>query len=607
VIVRKKNCALHLALTAFCVLALLGSPAYGQGKGKDKDTDDNDEATEHHEGLVQDWSHHHAVYPRVGPIQSLIKVQNDPRAIQSWQAAARSDWRRWNHKQSHHAAMSGMHPDWSISLGAGTTAQFMYPAKFGFNVSAAPDCANDFVVFPVNAPGSSSQPNIVAFKNLYSGTVGGTGICNAPLQGRTAGANDDGVSATTLWSYNVNAVGGKVATSPVLSFDGSKVAFVETNASGPAHFHVLAWKSGDGVIANLQTVTSPATINSSTPFSAFAPSVGFGGGAASDLALGSSGNDTNSSPFFEYGIDRAYVGNDAGTLFRIKNVFCLYSGCTGNGFPAPSLDGTWGTGGALNVGGTCANGKLTGPVVDGSSGNVFVGCSDGKLYGFTNTGTPLTPLIVGNGSATGGIVDSPIVDGVHGFVYAVSGNNGVNAVMVQAKTSDLSLQSTALLGTGGVKSLHAPAFNDAYYSNGTSTNWLLYEVAPASTGITVYGVAFNGSRIMTSGTPTNALSFNIGNTPQEISPLTEFMTTGGEDRFFESLQSSASGNLASFRIDLGFPIAGPNAPESFATEGTGTTGIVVDNVASGTAQANSIYFGALGSNTAVKLTQGTLK
>ena len=41
----------------------------------------------------------------------------------------------------------------------------------------------------------------------------------------------------------------------------------------------------------------------------------------------------------------------------------------------------------------------------------------------------------------------------------------------------------------------------------------------------------------------------------------------------------------------------------------GTTGIVVDNVATGVgnAQANSIYFGALGANTAVKLTQGGLQ
>ena len=32
----------------------------------------------------------------------------------------------------------------------------MYPAKFSFNPHATPSCANDFVVFPVNAVGSAT-------------------------------------------------------------------------------------------------------------------------------------------------------------------------------------------------------------------------------------------------------------------------------------------------------------------------------------------------------------------------------------------------------------------------------------------------------------------
>jgi len=600
VIVRKKNSALHFALAAFCALSLLGLPAFGNAQDKDDQKDDHEtiehpqtadqsEATEHPNGLIQDWSHHHAVYPRVGPIQNLIKVQDDPRAIESWQSAARSEWQQWKNRGHHRPGHSAMRTDWSISLGTGTTAPAMYPAKFGFNTSAAPDCANDFIVFPVSVAGSATQPNLVAFKNLYSGTAGSTGICNrTPVVG-----TDDGISATTLWSYNVNAVGGKVATSPILSFDGKKVAFVETNASGPAHFHVLAWKSGEGVVTNLQDVTHPKTLNS---FATLAPAAGLTS-AISDLALGSSGDDTLSSPFFEYGRDLVYVGNDTGTLFRIKDVFCLYATCTGNGSPAPSLDASWGVGGGFATG---CGGKLTGPVVDGFTGNIFVGCSDGKLYGFTNTGTALTPLIVGNGSATGGIVDPPIVDGVHGFVYAVSGNNGTNAVMVQANTSNLALRSTATLGTGGLGNLHAPAFNDAYYTSGTSANWILYEVAPTSTGITIYGATFNGSRIMTAGTPTNTLSFAVGTV--EVSPLTEFVGSGGQDRFFESLQAAVGGNLASYNVTAGFPAGFEN---TFGA-GAGTTGIVVDN-ASASAQANSIYFGVKTSNTAVKLTQGTFQ
>jgi hypothetical protein len=601
VIVRKKISALQLVLSAFCMLSLFGLPVFGQDK-------DNDAAVEHPNGLVQDWSHRHAVYPRTGPIQNLIKVQNDPRAIHSWQEAARSDWRRWNHLRSHPATgQSTLQRDWSISLGTGTTAPSMYPAKFGFDPNATislTNCTTDFIVYPVNTVGSSGvQPNIVGFNNLYRGPT--SGLCNIAATG-----TDDGIRATAMWSYDVHAAGGMVATSPVLSFDGTKVAFVETKSSGPAHFHVLAWKSTDGVPGNLQTVTSAKTISS---FLGTQPAAG--SGAATDLALidtnnlGATSDDTLSSPFFEYGRDLAYVGDDNGVLFRIKNVFCLYAGCTGAGSPAPSLDTTWGVLGTGAISTGCG-GKLTAPVVDGHTGNVFVGCSDGKIYGFTSAGVALgTPtLTVGDGTTFGGIVDPPIVDGVHGLIYAVSGSP---SVLVQANT-DFTGKVTATLGSGGTFNVHAPTFNDAYFSNVLSTTWVIYALGQNGTNSILYGVGFNGSRAMNSTTVTDTLG--IG--PHELTPLTEFVS-GGEDRLFESDLTPTAGtantnDLVSFRVDgvttASFTVG---APQSFASEGCGTSGIVIDN-ASGSTQAASVYFGVAGgcvspqpnANSAVKLTQG---
>ena len=587
---RKTLSALSV-LSAFCALSVFGLPAYGQGHS----STDN-----HPEGLVDDWSHHHAVYPRVGPLPSLLAVQNNPRAIHSWQAAARAEWRRANASRSPHNAKTGVRIDWNISLGNGSTAPGMFPAKFNFDPNAAialANCTTDFIVFPVNVAGSSTQPNLVGFNNLYSGT--GNGLCNRP----PAAGTDTGKSATTLWSYNIDAAGGAVATSPALSLDGTKIAFVETNSTGPAHFHVLAWKSGDTLSTDLQNATSPVHINT---FSSSAPAAG--SGAATDLPLGLSGDDTLSSPFIEYGLDRAYVGNDTGTLFRIQNVFCTFPQCTGAGSPAPSLDAGFGASGAVTTG---CGGKLTAPVVDGSTRNIFVACSDGKLYGFTPAGVALTnsPLTVGDGTALGGIVDAPIVDGVNGFVYVVSRSGsaslGVTAgspVLVQA-TTDLSVTKTATLGTGAAFNLHAPALNNAYLS-GSGTP-LLYEVAGGgTTTITLYGISFNSSLQMTTGTPTNASTFFIG--AFEISPLTEFFD-GTEDRVFESALGNFSGNIASFNVTTSFPAA----VESSATEGSGTSAIVVDN-SSASSQADSIYFGVLGSvgtnpNSAVKLTQSAFK
>jgi hypothetical protein len=486
----------------------------------------------------------------------------------------------------------------------------MYPAKFGFDPTATPDCTNDFVVFPVNIAGSATQPNLVAFNNLYSGgtSIAPTGLCGS----RTVVAGDDRSSATTLWSYDINAAGGLVATSPALSLDGTKIAFVETVAGSSAHFHVLAYKSGDGVdliTPNLQNVLKPVIINAFTGL--LAPAAG--SGTASDLSLGATG-DTLSSPYVDLTNDAAYIGNDAGVLFRVKNVFCRLPACAG---AAPSLDLSWNSTGSVTIGGTCAgaSGTLTGPVVDSSTGHVFVGCADGRLYGFTSAGAPLATasISVGDGSVpTGGIVDPPLIDAVNKFVYAVSGSSGGSSVIVQASTVDLSGKVTATLGAGAVFNQRAPAFNAAYVSSGTPANWLIYDWATTSGNQSaVYGVGFSAGHVMTGGPAGNVFAI-AGSNGNELSPVTEFLN-GATDQLFVSGIASDDPNFVSYNINT-FPTAfppidGSNAVGATTAEGGGTSGIVVDND-SGLGQASSIYFGVLGTagpnpngNSAVKLTQ----
>jgi hypothetical protein len=602
--VRKPLSASRVALLAFGVLSLFGSAAYGQDRDRrddgrrDDGRHDEVRGDEHPDGIVQDWSHRHLVFPRVGPIHNLIAIQHDQRALLSWQDSWRREWRRgrnpWHFHRTEPTSQPTSHIDWSISLGSGTTAKSMFPAKFTFDKNATPVCATDFAVFAVNATAAAAQPNLVAFNNLYSGTLGGTGICNAPADGRTVAAGvDDGVSATTLWSYSIKAAGGQVSTSPALSLDGTKVAFVETAPATTAHFHVLAWKSGDGVPTNLQApATAPLQITSG--FDGNAPVAGSGN--VTDLALGTN-SDTLSSPFIEYNTDQAYVGSDNGVLYRISNVFCtgISTPCTPGTSTGPALDGSWGTAGGLATG---CSGRLTGAVVDAGTGNIFVGCSDGKLYGFTPAGLALSnsPVTVGDGSATGGIVDTPLIDVTNEFVYVVSGNDGTNQVVVQASTVDLSGKNVATLNPGGLFNLHAPAFNEAYLS-GTGTP-LLYEMggSAASGGeFTLFGITFGALDVMNTGTPAHVQNFTFG--AFELSPMTEFFD-GTTDRLFESTIGTGA-SLAEFDITSTFPTAPVGTPP---TEGTGTTGIIVDN-SSTQNQARSVYFGVLTSNTAVKLTQ----
>jgi hypothetical protein len=575
---------------------------------------------------VHDWTNRHAIYSRTGTASALELARRDPRALTSWAefdrgiaqrrldsfaARFRIGPRRFPQRVS-----SSIQRDWAINLGTGGTAETMFPAKFSFDINATPSCTNDFVVFPVNAAPSGSQPNIVAFNQLYSG--GTNGLCN-----RTASGSDTGIAAEVLWSYRVSSVGGAVTTSPTISFDstGAKIAFVESVSGKPAHFHVLAWKANDGrKTSNLQDVTSPATptLVSASPVA--------GSGTFTDLALGSTGTDTLSSPFIDYVNDIAYVGNDAGVLFRILNVFCTTASC---GNAQPTLDNSWGTGGGLTV---CSGKALTGPIFNPVNAKIYVGCADGKLYAVTSTGT-ITSITIGDGTSRtyGGVVDPPIVDSVNGFVYAVSGsaNTAANAVLVQAKV-DFSSSVAVPIGKGNQCDLHSPTPNNAYFNSITSSGAMMYIggvsagtvtscTAATNSGATVslYGVTFTSTGVIKSGTPTNILGLG-GGPGYEFAPMTEFFnaTTGNDWLFYSAIQSAQT-NVASSEITTGFPTA-----FTAVTEGIGTSGIIVDNNASSTTypQAASIYFNALhqnaacnnGTNTAltggcaVKLTQSGL-
>ncbi|MGA9632068.1 MAG: hypothetical protein WBQ63_11640, partial [Candidatus Acidiferrales bacterium] len=137
--------------------------------------------------MLTDWTTRHVLYPLYGSADRMSIAGRDPRSLFSWYRYSPNAprWRdpRWNDPRSPRKNSKGFDRDWSINLGAGGTAANAFPAKYTFDVTAAPSCANDYVVYPVNAAGSATQANIVAFNNLYSGTAGGTGICDAPITG----------------------------------------------------------------------------------------------------------------------------------------------------------------------------------------------------------------------------------------------------------------------------------------------------------------------------------------------------------------------------------------------------------------------------------------
>ena len=214
---------------------------------------------------------------------------------------------------------------------------------------------------------------------------------------------------------------------------------------------------------------------------------------------------------------------------------------------------------------------------------------------------------MGDGSATGGIVDPPIVDSSNAVIYAAAGTgaspNTASAVVVQAQR-DLSGARIATIGPGGQFKIHSPTFNDPYFTSTSNTSWILYAASLAKVGtntydVDLYGLTFDATRTMQTGAATN--SFDFGTIEGEYAPLTEFKNGSTDQLFFGLLLPSGTAlNLGNFNINS-FPSTTPPG----VGEGNGPSGIIVDN-SSTSAQASSIYFGVQGSNTAVKLTQSGL-
>ena len=299
-------------------------------------------------GLVQDWSQHHIVFNRASLLKNPSLISREPRI-------AHQIAQRWPSTPPRISGASSALPatppdpdrDWYVSLGLGRIAPNMFPAKYSFDPGAAPDCTNDFVVFPLNHVGvTGGQANLVAFNNLYSGTSP-AGIC--------------GSAPTVLFAYNISTVAaGRILNSPALSVDGKKIAFVESGA-GTSIFHVLTWTAGQG------TITGAA-----------AP-----GGAMTSITYAAS-LDTRSSPWIDYNTDEAYVGADDGKIYKFTGVF--------KGTPTLA-GGFWPVTLATNV-------RASSPVLDKNLGLLMVGIQNGTFYSINTSTGVVKSLVIGRSGGT---------------------------------------------------------------------------------------------------------------------------------------------------------------------------------------------------------------
>jgi hypothetical protein len=552
-------------------------------------------------GYSQDWSSRHLLMPDTSTEAELSAGSRDPRFIYNLLR------RRWATAQSRAAAPHHHRKkiDWAVSLENGYVPSNQFPAKYRFQIGAE-NCNLDYVVFALTVT-SGTQANLVGINNLYTEA---SPPCNSG-------------SPWVSFAYNtVTHTGGQISTSPVLSLDGTKVAFVESTSTA-SYFHILALPS---------TIPAPpaqagSVLSPQTPTSCTQPTTP---GCMTTLLIETGATNSNSSPWVDYNADIAFVGADNGKLYKIAPVF-------GGGAPALVNDpGNW----PVTVSNPAqSNTVLTAPIEDTSAGRVFIGDGYGYLYS-VNLANPagtysaiVTTGWVGFGAGTG-IVDAPIVvtdpanpaidqvfvftgcsivQGIGGAVSQVPANFTSSTTLTTSNTVDLGSGH----GNGDCTSqnVHSGDFDNAFWVNGSTNGHIIAcgfvsgtnskPLIPSNPKMYFFPFASN---VITS---TGSSAFVVNNTlGDECSPLTEFYD-GTTDRLFFGV-GSTDGYIEASKItaSLSTPVCSVLPTATCVTTPSalgGTSGIVVDNdVANG---GENVYFSTLAAgsvnNQSCKVTGGT--
>jgi len=304
--------------------------------------------------------------------------------------------------------------------------------------------------------------------------------------------------------------------------------------------------------------------------------------------------DTRSSPWVDYIADVAYVGADDGKLYKITGVF--------NG--TPTLAGPrW----PVTV---AANRRLTAPVLDHITRNIFVGDARGFLWS-VNVDNPALKAFVAvglPGAVNPAILDGPLVDSDNGTVFAVSSNDGASAVIVQADTSSLAQLRRGRIGAGSTTgtsvNIYDGAVNNNYFNNPSTGGLFLCGTGAADTTPWRYFFQFTG-RVL-NASPSSSVQL-LPSIDARCSPITEFFNKNigvtGTDFFFWGLSTECTGPTTPGCV------MSRNNFEVVTTvnQPGGTSSIIIDN--NGAAgQASNIYFTDQGTpRRAVKLTQNGLQ
>jgi len=608
-------------------------------------------------GVPEDWSNHHVVFSDPGTEEAAIaagrhdawlRTVNDPRYLTQqlrrndvvrgpWATdaadlkSAKAEFARLYQTDVQSAVArtkpqpkdnkkAALKNDWAVNLTTSSVMPNTFPAKYSFSPIAAPNCVSDFVAYPTGATGSATAATIVAFNELYPGAAPGCGTSNVPQ---------------VYWAYNTTISGtapGSVTTSPVLSMDGTMIAFIQSDGSS-ANLIVLKTlpAAGESVSAPVSITSPSASISCTAPCMTVTP--------LNTEGLG----DTFSSPYYDYAHDVLYVGDNNTNLYQISPVF----NSTGGSPVATTLD--------LAAPLTYTH-AISSPVYDPVSGCVFVGDSGGFLYS-VNSGIPGTVCTSSTFSvkatslemsvrSDSGMHDSVLLDPEAGQVYAFlsdGGNvtqcgDGVNCVVQFATNFANGAAPAGAQAIGGESFqdyVFAGSFDNVYYSAAdpaqpTGNLWVVGNINNFS-GANLYQIPIIANVMGTPvATPVNVAAQVAGNppyTPGFATPITEFCNNGGNpcgvsggktisgtDTLYFSINqgtapgcnssSTGTGCVVAYKVNdpatptltghINYAFPGED-PGSGVMGCWGTSSLIIDNAATSTG-ASEVYYVYFGGN-----------
>jgi hypothetical protein len=601
-------------------------------------------------GGPQDWSNRHIIYTRNGSVEDMLKLRDDPRFLHSMLL----HYMREHRNQTGQPTIAGLNEagfeesslsedtsgadteelerlapwdplkfrptpphrnknskvDWSVSLGPTAGMAFgESPAVYTYNyatpscstLGAAPPVVGDFIVYTINAAPSTAVPgqaNLVGLTNLY--TAGdGSGYCT-------------GTGPSFLFSYAIGTGGSPL--SPVLSLDGSKIAWIENRTATDSYLHVTTWVANQGISA-----TDPAAVTGTFSNGICTPT-----GSSCDDAIEytnatypgcptayMAGNG-HSDLYVDYSSDTGFISANNGLLYHIKNIFSTTT--------SPSIDFCVPVNAAFEIAPSSA---MSGPVYDPLLNEVFITDSE-EIYAYTVNAASFTAAATpsytfGNAASNHNYQTGPgpLLDMFNGYLYVFSTYDAADVTSVTQVPTSLASGVRVALGNRSTNANHIlfyGAFDNNYFNNGPkSAASTLYSCGTDTTRTAqdLFAISFNATTGVVNPTPAMSSNRNVnsgGTSSGVCSPITEFFD-GSTDRIFVGMgmpgATTGSNIITMWNVTSQLTSASTMPTASAPNYEGGTSGISADNNASGTAQAQSIYFSTEAAGTTSTAVPGT--